>query len=81
MVFQGLFEWYSGNPNDALKMFNKARRDNEWGQRSIYNMIEICINPDNQMLGILIFTNFSKPNFFKTHFTGMRRQNIKKLIL
>jgi tetratricopeptide repeat protein 21B len=49
---QGLFEWYSGNPNSALKMFNKARRDHEWGQRSIYNMIEICLNPDNQMLGM-----------------------------
>jgi hypothetical protein len=34
-------------------MFNKARRDHEWGQRSIYNMIEICLNPDNQMLGRL----------------------------
>jgi tetratricopeptide repeat protein 21B len=33
-------------------MFNKARRDHEWGQRSIYNMIEICLNPDNQMLGM-----------------------------
>jgi tetratricopeptide repeat protein 21B len=32
-------------------MFNKARRDHEWGQRAIYNMIEICLNPDNQMLG------------------------------
>ena len=50
-VLQGLFEWYSGNPNNALKMFNKARRDHEWGQRAIYNMIEICLNPDNQMLG------------------------------
>jgi len=52
---KGLFEWYSGNPNNALKLFNKARRDNEWGQRSIYNMIEICLNPDNQMLGGEVF--------------------------
>ena len=52
---KGLFEWYSGNPNNALKLFNKARRDNEWGQRAIYNMIEICLNPDNQMLGGEVF--------------------------
>ena len=38
---------YAGNPNNALKLFNKSRRDTEWGQRSIYNMIEICLNPDN----------------------------------
>ena len=52
---RGLAEWYSGNPNNALKLFNKARRDNEWGQRAIYNMIEICLNPDNQMLGGEVF--------------------------
>ena len=22
---KGMFEWYSGNPNNALKMFNKVR--------------------------------------------------------
>ena len=38
---------YAGNPNNALKLFNKSRRDTEWGQRSIYDMIEICLNPDN----------------------------------
>ena len=52
---RGLYEWYSGNPNNALKLFNKARRDSEWGQRAIYNMIEICLNPDNQMLGGEVF--------------------------
>ncbi len=52
---KGLYEWYSGNPNEALKLFNKARKDQEWGQRSIYNMIEICLNPDNQMLGGEVF--------------------------
>ena len=52
---KGLHEWYSGRPNNALKIFNKSRRDAEWGQRSIYNMIEICLNPDNQMLGGEVF--------------------------
>ena len=52
---KGMFEWYSGNPNNALKLFNKARRDTEWGQRSIYNMIEICLNPDNTTLGGEVF--------------------------
>ena len=34
---------------------SQARRDNEWGQRSIYNMIEICLNPDNTTLGGEVF--------------------------
>lgn len=39
----------------AFKVCIKARRDNEWGQRSIYNMIEICLNPDNTTLGGEVF--------------------------
>ena len=52
---KGLYEWYAGNANEALKLFNKARKDPEWGQRAIYSMIEICLNPDNQMLGGEVF--------------------------
>ncbi|KAK7872002.1 hypothetical protein R5R35_004518 [Gryllus longicercus] len=48
---EGLFEWYSGNTNEALRQFNNARRDQEWGQQAIYNMIEICLNPDDETLG------------------------------
>ncbi|XP_050699357.1 tetratricopeptide repeat protein 21B-like [Eriocheir sinensis] len=48
---RGLYEWYLGNPNSALKYFNKARKDQEWGQKAIYNMIEICLNPDNETIG------------------------------
>ncbi len=33
----------------TLILFFRARKDPEWGQRSIYNMIEICLNPDNQV--------------------------------
>ena len=55
LYLKGMYEWYAGNANDALKLFNKARKDQEWGQRAIYNMIEICINPDNQMLGGEVF--------------------------
>ena len=52
---KGMYEWYAGNPNEALKLFNKARKDHEWGQRAIYNMIEICINPDNQVINNCVF--------------------------
>ena len=46
---------YVGDPNSALKHFNKARKDNDWGQRSMYNMIEICLNPDSEILGGEVF--------------------------
>ncbi|KDR09588.1 tetratricopeptide repeat protein 21B-like [Zootermopsis nevadensis] len=48
---QGLYGWYSGNANSALRQFNRARLDPEWGQQAIYNMIEICLNPDDETLG------------------------------
>lgn len=46
---KGLYEWYCGNPNGALRYFNNSRRDAEWGQQSVYNMTEICLNPDNDL--------------------------------
>ncbi|XP_078085798.1 tetratricopeptide repeat protein 21B [Mustelus asterias] len=52
---KGLYLWYTGQPNEALRHFNKARRDSDWGQSSIYNMIQICLNPDNEILGSNLF--------------------------
>lgn len=46
---------YTGDPNAALQHFNRARRDLEWGERAIYNMIEICLNPDNEIIGGEVF--------------------------
>lgn len=45
------FNRYTGEPNDALQIFNRARRDPEWGERALYNMIEICLNMDNDFIG------------------------------
>ncbi|KAJ8866732.1 hypothetical protein PR048_032593 [Dryococelus australis] len=47
---RGLYYWYCGNLNQALREFNGARRDAEWGQQAVYNMIEICLNPDDDVL-------------------------------
>lgn len=46
-----LHQWYSGNLNGALRNFNLARQDPHWGLQALYNMIEICLNPDDEMLG------------------------------
>ncbi|XP_033124188.1 tetratricopeptide repeat protein 21B-like [Anneissia japonica] len=48
---KALYEWHTGKANDALKHFNMARKDTDWGQKAIQNMIEICINPDNNTIG------------------------------
>lgn len=42
---------YTGDPNAALQHFNRARRDLEWGERATYNIIDICLNPDNEIVG------------------------------
>ncbi|XP_064471618.1 tetratricopeptide repeat protein 21B-like [Ornithodoros turicata] len=54
---KGLHEWYTGNVVGAMKSFNQARFDPDWGLISTYHMIEICINPDNETLGGETFTN------------------------
>ncbi|XP_061925819.1 tetratricopeptide repeat protein 21B [Entelurus aequoreus] len=54
---KGLHLWYTGEPNAALRHFNQARKDNDWGQNAIYNMIEIYINPDNDTMGGEAFAN------------------------
>ncbi|XP_020711621.2 tetratricopeptide repeat protein 21B-like [Athalia rosae] len=43
----GLLDWRLGKLNSALRHFNAARRDPEWGQQAIYNMIDICLDPDD----------------------------------
>lgn len=48
---------YTGAPNEALRHFNKARKDNDWGQNAVYNMIEIYLNPDNDTMGGEVFEN------------------------
>ncbi|CAL8321389.1 unnamed protein product [Merluccius merluccius] len=54
---RGLYLWYTGEPNDGLRHFNKARKDSDWGQNAVYNMIEICLNPDNDTIGGEVFEN------------------------
>ncbi|KAJ3084734.1 Tetratricopeptide repeat protein 21B [Rhizoclosmatium hyalinum] len=48
---KGLQYRYTNSPNEALKEFNYARRDAEWGTESLFNMIEIFLNPDNETMG------------------------------
>ncbi|KRX25515.1 Tetratricopeptide repeat protein 21B [Trichinella nelsoni] len=35
----------------ALQCFNRVRKDPQWGELATYNIVEICLNPDNQIIG------------------------------
>ncbi|CAK7311819.1 Tetratricopeptide repeat protein 21A [Vulpes lagopus] len=54
---RGIYCWHIGQPNDALKFLNKARKDSTWGQSATYYMVQICLNPDNQVVGGEVFEN------------------------
>ena len=47
---KGLYYRYTNNIMDAIKHFNLARRDGEWGCKALENMIDIYINPDGSNL-------------------------------
>eukprot|EP01083_Nonionella_stella_P283179 963735_1 len=48
---KGLIDWYFNNdPRSALKEFNQARKDGEWGNMALEHMVDIYLNPDNDLL-------------------------------
>lgn len=50
---------YSGDPNSAIKCFNMARKDSEFGSQATYALIEICLNPDNITVGGEVFESMN----------------------
>ncbi|MBV95360.1 Tetratricopeptide repeat protein 21A, partial [Eschrichtius robustus] len=54
---RGIYCWHVGQPNEALKFLNKARKDSTWGQSATYYMVQICLNPDNEIVGGEAFEN------------------------
>nr|XP_036870432.1 tetratricopeptide repeat protein 21A isoform X2 [Manis javanica] len=48
---QGIYCWHIGQPNEAVKFLNKARKDSIWGQSATYYMVQIFLNPDNEIMG------------------------------
>ena len=59
---KGLFHRYQGEPQAALKELNIARFDAFFGEAAISNMIEIYLNPLNEM----IFTSIGEPEYTPT---------------
>ena len=48
---RGLQEWYTGRASSAIRSFHQARNDDDFGLMASYHMIEICINPDGDVVG------------------------------
>nr|KAF6335956.1 tetratricopeptide repeat domain 21A [Pipistrellus kuhlii] len=53
----GIYHWHIGQPTEALKLLNKARKDSTWGQSATCHMVQICLNPDNEIVGGEAFHN------------------------
>jgi len=47
---KGLYSRYTSEPQKALRELNFARFDNFYGESAITNMIEIYLNPANDMI-------------------------------
>jgi tetratricopeptide repeat protein 21B len=47
---KGLYNWYAGEPQQALKDLNMARFDNVFGSLARISMIMIYLNPSNEMI-------------------------------
>ncbi|KAF7266424.1 hypothetical protein GWI33_020255 [Rhynchophorus ferrugineus] len=47
---KAFYQWHSGNLNAALKNFNQVRQDTNYGVQALLGMIEICLNPDDEMM-------------------------------
>ena len=45
---KGLYHWSCNDVHEAVKHFNFARRDGEWGRDALANMIQIYRNPNNE---------------------------------
>ena len=56
---KGYYELHLGNANNALKEFNKCRKDRTWGPKALKHMIEICLNPHNTVMGADALEEFS----------------------
>lgn len=46
---RGIYQKYSRNPQEALKEFNKAKRSSTFKEESISHMIDILLNPEQEL--------------------------------
>ncbi|EGT35656.1 hypothetical protein CAEBREN_04184 [Caenorhabditis brenneri] len=50
-VCRGRFEWYTGDQNQALRYYARAKDSSPvWREKALYYMIDICLNPENEII-------------------------------
>lgn len=59
---------YTNNPRESLTEFYGARKDSEWGERALYHMIEIYLNPGTLSFSLLILFFLLPPSLIYRRF-------------
>lgn len=54
---KALYSYYQGSIEEAIKFFVISKNDNEFGLDSLYKIIYILINPENEIIGGEMFHN------------------------
>ena len=68
---KGLFFRYTGEPQKALKALNRARFDSFYGQQALLLMIQIYLNPHDELL----YSSKEKAQYTKPHLRIWKQQN------
>ncbi|KAL0591594.1 hypothetical protein ABG067_001192 [Albugo candida] len=76
-VCKGLFARYKNKISEAIEEFNYARRDADWGQVALMNMIQICLNPDNENLWDNLKTNSTNEEANSNSSTKEQNENLR----
>ena len=50
----------------TMYISHQARKDSDWGLNASYNMVEICLNPDNETIGGEVFLEGSEGDHLAT---------------
>lgn len=77
---RGLMKRYQHCTNEALHCFNQARKDSEWGERALFAMVEICLNPENKTLGGETFKPSDEGSTGSNHEDQMAVKTAEKLL-
>ncbi|CAI9719675.1 repeat 21B-like [Octopus vulgaris] len=69
----GLYNRLISSSTIALKSFNMARKDTTWSNSALYNMVEICLNPDSETIGGEVFESVDNSDGYDQQRTNNER--------
>lgn len=77
---KGVYHRYMGEMEEALIYFNHARKDTIWGEKAVFNMIEICLNFDDILGGETLKNSDSESSVEKNDSELMAIKTAEKLL-